>query len=331
MIESRNIIIILYANTAVTQPVFEADLMGVIPKDEAADDFAKRILSRYREMPTFDMAHHEEKDLLRFFEFCWLIRKRLRDDFDLSMACTGGRGIGKSVFSIQTGTIVQYGDITNELMKKFITDKMLLAPTPDEIIQKHQEKTAGQFGVMVLDEAMRVCYSREFMSKDNIQLNKIFTVNRKENMLHILCIPSFYALDNFWRNDRVKYWAHIYGRGKVVIFAQGLNPFQKDRWNLSYNEFAFNRYIQKQHRKAYELEEFEQEGVYKYLSNYLMSFEFPDIDQKLLTYYKELTEENRYDFKRSTSQVPVEPKSRYFYGEKEVTKEEFENYGKTIC
>jgi len=202
---------------------------------------------------------------------------------------------GKSVLSVQAGTIIQEGKISNALMKKFITDRMLLAPTQEEVIAIHKEK-AQEYGVLVLDEAIRIAYNRESMKGSNIDMNKLYTVNRKENMCHILCIPMFYALDPFWRNDRIKYWIHIYDRGKAVVFAQSDNPFTRDKWNLKYNEFSFRNFTMKNRRKEYEVEDFEKLSIYKRSPNFLMSFTFPKINDDLLTYYKGLTEEKRYDF-----------------------------------
>jgi predicted Zn-ribbon and HTH transcriptional regulator len=219
----------------------------------------------------------------------------LRKDWDLTIAVTGERGAGKSNLSIEAGTIIQEGNISNALMKKFITDRMLLAPTQEEVIAIHKEK-AQEYGVLVLDEAIRIAYNRESMKGSNIDMNKLYTVNRKENMCHILCIPMFYTLDPFWRNDRIKYWIHIYDRGKAVVFAQSDNPFTRDKWNLKYNEFSFRNFTMKNRRKEYEVEDFEKLSIYKRSPNFLMSFTFPKINDDLLTYYKGLTEEKRYDF-----------------------------------
>ena len=60
----------------------------------------------------------------------------------------------------------------------------------------------------------------------------------------------------------------------------------------------------KNRRKEYEVEDFEKLSIYKRSPNFLMSFTFPKINDDLLTYYKGLTEEKRYDFEQKSG-IPM--------------------------
>jgi len=74
---------------------------------------------------------------------------------------------------------------------------------PEDYARKIEESEGTQGDVVFYDEAGTGMYNRESMSRQNVDLNKILMTCGYKNLVHILNLPNFFALDKEVRSRRV--------------------------------------------------------------------------------------------------------------------------------
>jgi len=209
-----------------------------------------------------------------------IIRKRQRDDWDCVIAITGIEGVGKTT---------EAWDLSRKVDRKFnLAKNFIFSPKTQEAIK--QIKALYQYGAVVMDEGIKMAYKLDWQSKAQRLLNKVYTLNRNENKVTIICIPNFLDLSKFFRDHRVYIWIHVYSRGKAVAFIRADNPYSSDIWQLDKN----NRNFIKAGRKVL-LDADKRLEVFQKGTNFLMRLEFPDMPPKVKALYKELKNKYKYD------------------------------------
>ena len=209
-----------------------------------------------------------------------IIRKRIRDDWDCVIAITGMEGVGKTT---------EGWDLARKIDKKFqLKRNMIFSPKTQEAVK--QIKQLYQYGVVVMDEGVKMAYKLDWQSKAQRLLNKVYTLNRNENKVTIICIPNFLDLSKFFRDHRVFIWIHVYARGRAVAFIRADNPYSSDIWQLEKN----NRQFIKSGRKIL-LDADKRLEVFQKGTNYLMNIEFPDMPKEVKEEYKKLKNLYKYE------------------------------------
>lgn len=156
---------------------------------------------------------------------CSLIRGRVRADWDVVCVITGQEGVGKSTCAYWVG---EGSDTKFDLEKSFI-----FSPNTSDVIK--QVKSLHRYGVVVMDEGIKMAYKGDWQKRVQKRLNKVYTLNRNENKITIICIPNLADLTKFFRQWRVFLWIHVYARGKAVVFVKIDVPFGGDPWELEKN------------------------------------------------------------------------------------------------
>ncbi len=216
----------------------------------------------------------------RMTKFANILRKRAENDWDSVCAITGGEGTGKSTLTIEIAMIAD---------KNFSMDQsMLFQPKAKEVHEKLMN--LPKYSAIIADEAIRILYKHDWQSSGQKYLNKVFALARKENQMVFLCIPRFHDLNEYFRNWRVKFWIHVYQRGKAVVLIADKNPFIKDPFHLKENlkmlyKSASGRMI----------DESVIVNVFKKMPNYHTHFDFPDMDDELKTKYVALKNKYAYE------------------------------------
>jgi len=224
------------------------------------------------------------KDKFNFLKsISGLIREYLREDFDFVTCISGLEGCGKSTLSIHLARTIDSGFN--------IKRNLLFQPTHEEVNKKIYN--LPRYSVIILDEAMRIAYSRNAMTRETRMLNVIFSVCRKRNQGIILNIPSFFHLDSYFRNHRVILWFHIVKRGHCFVFKKLKSPFLKDPWFKNENQSLIDKY---QRRRVMDDNILIQ--ALRKSKNYVDDFKFPDLPADLKNEYRELAEkeQQKYNF-----------------------------------
>lgn len=216
-------------------------------------------------------------------QFCQSAQKRLRKDWDLVIAICGTEGCGKSTLAIKIG---QYMD------PKFNLEASEVFSPDAKEVENTLLKKVPRFGVVILDEAVKLLYKMEFMSKTQHYIKKLYTVCREQNKATLLCIPRFSDLAKSFRDERVMYWIQVVERGHAVVFRPSWNMFSKDKWHIDDGNKIINKYISK---VGLSVKVSDRVKILKRLPTFYTEFYFDDIDEDLKKRYKKMASEQKYD------------------------------------
>lgn len=148
------------------------------------------------------------------------LKKRSADDKDSVVVLSGDVGDGKSTLATNVGFKMEPSFDFNRNM---VWSRKELMRAINVLPKK---------SVVIPDEAIDLLYKREFANRDQISIIKLLNKCRKRNLTIIMNIPNFQDIDKGIRNDRVKYWIHVYKRGIGLLFARSPSFVRTDRWYL---------------------------------------------------------------------------------------------------
>lgn len=233
------------------------------------------------------------------------IRRRVRDENDIVMAYSGAEGSGKSTLAIKHGFDLDDG---------FDVDSHIMVNPDVEQLQNKILHELPPHSCIVVDEAIRVLYKRDFSTTQNKFLVKLFAVSRKCKKIVSLCIPDFNDLDPYYRKHRVKLWWYVPSRGRAILFAPSTSPFSREPWHLDQNE--------KRMMDAMGTKSFSDFGIEEMLThirnpkvcpNYVMDFQFGKMPAEVESRYLKNVEELRkeMDYKKEKEKEEKEKKNKY--------------------
>lgn len=166
-----------------------------------------------------------------------LLAKRIERNYDNVIAITGFEGTGKSTLSI-----IEAHKLSRRLNMPFsLEGNVIYNPTYESII--HSLTTKPKRSTVIVDEAIKTMYNRNWSGKAQKELNAIFTTIRKRNLSVFLNIPSFDELDSFFKNYRVYVWQHILKRGRATLMIKDTNPLNPDPFNTKLAKKLIDQYI----------------------------------------------------------------------------------------
>ncbi len=127
---------------------------------------------------------------------------------DYLLVVTGHEGIGKTTFAAQNAEFLSEGKIR-----------------PDQICQDFNEFKKAYLNAkkgewVMFDEAGTGLLSRESMKRENIDFVKIAMTSRFKNVGLIFCLPSFFYLDKYFREQRINLLVHIPKTGKFLVYGK---------------------------------------------------------------------------------------------------------------
>lgn len=225
---------------------------------------------------------------------CNAIRDRIEIKFDMVICLDGEEGIGKSTLAICLGWL---------LSEKFDLEKNVsYLPTTKEMENKFW--AIKNKSVLVVDEAIKALYKLRFMDRFQTRVNEMYATERWQQKITLLCIPRFTDLNEFFRNDRVKFWVHVVDRGLAVVFAKDTtNLWGNDRWHL--REEYKNVLYQVRRKKYVEISNEEKLAIYKKSQHFAFAFTFPPLPDeveeeyvKKKGFYRKVPDNKEIDFKR---------------------------------
>ena len=131
------------------------------------------------------------------------VRQRLEAMRDSMTVITGDEGAGKSTLGV-----VQCQVMCDTFQLKNI------CLNAHQFITNLQENEPGS--AVLLDEGLLFMFSRETMSKKNRDMTKIFSVMRAKRQYVVICVPNYYTMDAYVRNQRVKTILHVLRPGSYM-------------------------------------------------------------------------------------------------------------------
>lgn len=158
------------------------------------------------------------------------------NEFDAVMAVTGFTGMGKSVLGITVGKKADG--------KEFSFERNLVYKRSE--LSEKIKRSAPEGSYVHVDEAINVLFKRDFAQGDQRELIKLMNMCRDRHLILFFFLPDFFSLDKEIINTgRIRYWIHIYQRGRAYIFQPNANPFAGDKWDTKLNEKLWGKKIYK--------------------------------------------------------------------------------------
>lgn len=161
---------------------------------------------------------------MRVPELVQIIRQRVDEDKDLFIVFSGEEGEGKSTVAIELTSAFNGKD--------FVMEKHVLHSQEgiEDLISTEYKKA------ILIDEGMDALYKRDWMSSERKRFNRFCSMCRKQNMVVSVCIPSFWDIDPYFRNHRIKLLVHVIERGIAVIYKKDRNLWVgPDVWHMKEN------------------------------------------------------------------------------------------------
>ncbi len=231
-------------------------------------------------------------------EFATAAKQRILEDWDVVIAITGREGVGKTTLALEIAFAI---DPTFSL-----DANILFNPETDDLVKKIFSLPPGS--VILVDEAIKTSYKRRFATETNIVLNQIYTLCRKQKKISIFCMPRFFDFDEFFRNHRIRFWIHVFERGKAAIFIiDDENPFSSDPWHVKENFKRINR----RRRSFWEpSSQVSLEQSFSSVRNFYASLVFPPLPVEVMDAYRERVEKTSADILSQLKKKKSREKSR---------------------
>lgn len=150
---------------------------------------------------------------------CYVIRNKLKDDYDYLIGICGFEGWGKSRLSMQMACIISDDSFDSRGMcmdaDEFIS---WLNIVPDE-------------SVIVADEGAYFLFARESSTKLNTLVVKLLTIIRQKRLCIIVNAVNFFILDTYLRMHRISSLIQLTKRGKLrQISKKGIDIINNKAW-----------------------------------------------------------------------------------------------------
>jgi hypothetical protein len=133
-------------------------------------------------------------------------------------------------------------------------------------------------------------YKLKWSSAEQINLNMVFGLCRKENKAVGLCMPRFFDFSEYYRHHRIKLWCHIFTRGFAVVFVKDSNPFALDTWHVDVNYKVLRTVMDASKLNYIPIEKCVR--FFNKLINFYLIIRFPDFTPEEKELYEKLYREN---------------------------------------
>ena len=205
------------------------------------------------------------------------IRKRLKNNYDCIGAITGYEGTGKSNLAIQLAMLVD---------NKFDTERNIILGTNFSKIKEKIENLPNG-SATIFDEGVKQWHKGDWSGKVQKSLIKYSTVFRKENKLHLICIPHFNDLTKAFRQRRIFFWIHVLERGTAVLM-KSLDKSPMVSWYLDDLDKLFKKSVEMRKMNVWSLQD--NMAILSRSVHYMNTFPFKqlpkEIEDKYLEYVK---------------------------------------------
>ena len=204
----------------------------------------------------------------------------------MSIVVTAPEGDGKSCLSIGIGM----GIDPNFQLRRNI----LFSPSVKEITDKIYN--LPPYTPIIADEAIKIMYKLNWGTKIQKSLNRIYSVCRSQNKISIFNMPRFTDCSEYFRNHRLRVWAHIVDPisnekdvGHAVVMARSWNPVTIDAWGLK----RFEKRLEDERKRGkkdvyYSLDD--KIGAFEELPGYIDVMKFKWIRQDIWSAYEAIKE-----------------------------------------
>lgn len=143
------------------------------------------------------------------------IHEHLKRDWDYLLVIVGDTGTGKSHFGL---------DLLDEwysfILKKPITKELSVQMASDYKIWLNNFKNLSAYDMNIYDEGATTLDSKAYMTKLSRDLSKLFNVFRAKKFFSVIILPSFFDLNKYFREKRLRGLIWIDKRGHYKFYTK---------------------------------------------------------------------------------------------------------------
>jgi len=147
-----------------------------------------------------------------------------KTDRDVTICITGRKGVGKSTLMIQLAK-----NYIRRYFQKPFDIKKYIAFSNENIVA--MMKNAPEYSPVCCDESINFAFSQNWMQSQSKALKVNFTKIRTRHLLFMFCIPNFWTLDKFYRDNEVTFWIHVTNRGRAIVFQPDVSLGSESTWH----------------------------------------------------------------------------------------------------
>ena len=125
------------------------------------------------------------------------VKKILKKNFDCMYIVDGEERSGKSTFALTMATYL-YPEMNETNM----------AVDGEDAIKKVATMPKGS--PIIIDEGSLMFGSKDTMTREQKHIIKILNVIGQKNLIFIICLPSFFSLNDYVAADRSRFLVHVY-------------------------------------------------------------------------------------------------------------------------
>jgi len=210
-----------------------------------------------------------------------LLEDMYKSNQDFLIILSGKEGAGKSTFARQLAWFCYYFLKKHKGEAYFDTESSKnIHFSAEGYVNSCLENK--KFTINILDEARSVINRKRSTSKESVQFTNYLSEARDQNLVHIICLPSWLDLDRYVVQHRARAIIKIYGKiveDKTAVSGRKLDLGYFHLWKMDDNV-----------KKAYD------KGGYEYPSNPIVKGEFKETEvmtEKGINSYNEKKKRNR--------------------------------------
>lgn len=141
------------------------------------------------------------------------IKKILKRNFDCMFIVDGEERSGKSTFALTMATYLFPDMCANNM-----------AIDAEDAIKKLSTMPKGS--PIIIDEGSLMFGSKDTMTREQKHIIKILNVIGQKNLIFMICLPSFFSLNDYVAADRSRFLVHVYtdnnlNRGQYCYWGKG--------------------------------------------------------------------------------------------------------------
>lgn len=221
----------------------------------------------------------------KLHDFIKYLRKIQEANMDALVGVTGGKGMGKSSFTIQVTRryIEKYFD------EKYFSIKKYIAFDNEEVMQKIT--SLPTYSPLIGDEASRFAMGEDWAKTDSKELKKVVAQMRPRRLIFFMNLPKLGWLDKKYREEMIKIWVWIPTRGHAIIFEPDMNPGIDDAWHLN----TFKKFSKRKISHFSDINRILK--IAKKNPCYVDNFVFPEVPQEIYVDYEKIRNKRAFETK----------------------------------
>ncbi len=139
----------------------------------------------------------------------------LQNDWDYTLIVVGGTGVGKSMFALHL--LECWYDL---ILRKGVSKELAVQMASDYKVWLDNFKRIGAYEMNTYDEGATTLDSKSHMTKLSRDLTMLFNVFRAKFFFSVIILPSFFGLNKYFREERLRGLVWVDKRGHYKFYTK---------------------------------------------------------------------------------------------------------------